>query len=205
MSDVLQPLARSAAWPSFTTTSTGSAAVRVIPRDELGIATMIASRGGGAALAERIHKLFGVELPGGPRRVPEGPAAFTGVGPGVWLVTREGEAVDDFAESLAREVGDIAAVSDQSDALAVLRISGPRVRAALCKLLPVDLHPRAFSIGDAAVTTAAHIGVTLWRLQDDPADSSVFELAVPRSMAESFWEALSAAAAEFGIEVRQMP
>lgn len=140
-----------------------------------------------------------MELPAEPRRVPAGTTAFVGVGPGVWLVTREGEATGAFAETLARDVGDIAAVSDQTDGVAVLRISGPGVRSALCKVLSVDLHPRAFGVGDAAVTTGAHIGVTVWRLEDESADSSVFELAVPRSMAESFWEALFAAAAEFGI------
>ena len=44
----------------------------------------------------------------------------------------------------ARALG-VAAVSDQSDARLVLRVSGPRVRDVLAKGVPVDLHPRRSS------------------------------------------------------------
>jgi heterotetrameric sarcosine oxidase gamma subunit len=79
----------------------------------------------------------------------------------------------------------------------VLRIGGPRARAALAKGCPLDLHPRAFGPGDTAVTAIAHVGVQLWQLDDAP----TYELAVPRSMAKSFWTWLSASAAEFGLAV----
>jgi methylglutamate dehydrogenase subunit D len=84
----------------------------------------------------------------------------------------------------------------------VLRVSGHKVRDALCKLVPVDLHPRTFRIGDVAVTVAAHIGATLWRLEDEQNGNSVFEIAVYRSLADSFWSALSESAAEFGFKLR---
>lgn len=158
---------------------------------------MIAARNQRAALADRVARLFGARLPAGPQRVLAGETAFIGVGPGVWLATSD--AGNSFAETLAQQVGDIAAVSDQTDAFSILRISGPKVRSALCKLIPVDLHPRTFDIGDSAVTVAAHMGVTLWRLEDEKPEWAVFELAVSRSMAESFWDAFSASAAEFGI------
>jgi sarcosine oxidase subunit gamma len=92
-----------------------------------------------------------------------------------------------------------AAIADQSDGQAVLRVSGQKVREALCKLVPIDLHPRAFGVGDVAVTVAAHIGVTLWRLPDELNGHAAFEIAVYRSLAGSFWAALSASAAEFGL------
>jgi sarcosine oxidase gamma subunit len=52
-----------------------------------------------------------------------------------------------------------------------------------------------------ASTVASHIGITLWRL-DDAADATpVFEVAVFRSLAGSFWHALAQSAAEFGLSV----
>ena len=93
---------------------------------------------------------------------------------------------------------DIASVVEQTDAYGVLRLTGPRVRDVLAKLFFIDLHPDAFKPGDVASTVAAHMGVTLWRPEDAP-DGAVFELAVHRSMASSFWHALHASAAEYGI------
>jgi methylglutamate dehydrogenase subunit D len=88
-------------------------------------------------------------------------------------------------------------VADQSDARLVLRLSGPSVRDILVKGVPVDLHPKAFKPGDVAVTLVAYIGVQL-----DMLDDATFQLTAPRSMAGSFWSWLTAAATEFGYEIR---
>ena len=95
-------------------------------------------------------------------------------------------------------VEEIASIVDQSDAYAILRLTGPRVRDALAKLVFIDLHPEAFKPGDVASTVAAHMGATLWRL-DDGADGAVFEIACYRSFASSLWHALATSAAEFGL------
>jgi len=95
-------------------------------------------------------------------------------------------------------IGAFAAVCDQSDGYAVLRLTGPMLRSALSKLIPIDLHSRAFKAGDVASTVAAHMGVTLWRLPD--ADGAlVVDIAVFRSLAGSFWHALAQSSAEFGL------
>ena len=78
------------------------------------------------------------------------------------------------------------------------RLSGPCVRTVLAKGVPLDLHPRAFGPGYAAVTAVAGIGVHLWQLAGEP----TYELAVPRGFAASFWRWLAAAAVEFGFAVR---
>jgi sarcosine oxidase subunit gamma len=106
---------------------------------------------------------------------------------------------NEFAASLQEEIGSLAAVSDQSDGYAVLRLTGPMLRNALAKIVPIDLHSRAFKPGDVASTVASHMGVTLWRLPDGPDGSTVVEIAVFRSLAGSFWHALSLSAAEFGL------
>jgi sarcosine oxidase subunit gamma len=73
----------------------------------------------------------------------------------------------EFAATLMKDLNGVASVADQSDAYVLIRLSGERVRDALAKLIPIDIHPRAFTVGDAATTVAALIGVTLWRLADE--------------------------------------
>jgi len=98
---------------------------------------------------------------------------------------------------LTAELGQLAAVTDQTDARAVLKLHGPRVRDVLAKGCPVDLHPRAFRRGDTALTTIGGIGTQIWWADVDEA----FHLAVPRSMAGSFWSWLVPSAQEFGVEI----
>ena len=101
-------------------------------------------------------------------------------GPDHWLFVGKERGL--IAEIAARLAG-LAAVSDQSDARAVLRVSGPRVREALAKGCMIDLHPRAFQPGSTALTSIAYMGVQLWQVDDAP----TYDLAVFRSLAGSFW------------------
>jgi heterotetrameric sarcosine oxidase gamma subunit len=127
-----------------------------------------------------------------------------GLGPDSWLASKERDG-NDFAVSLRAALGTIASVSEQSDGYAVLRLSGSKVRETLAKLIPIDLHPRAFRPGNAASTVASHIGVTLWRLDDSTDGLSVFEMVMFRSLAASFWHALAENAADLGLNRRSNP
>ena len=172
--------------------------VIVSDRDGLGLATVLARKDADAALAQRVCEHFRVELPQGPYRATGGHFALAGTGPRAWLATFE-RGGNGFAVRLRERIGDLASVSDQSDGYALLRLAGPKVRDTLCKLVPLDVHPRAFKIGDVAVTVAAHIGATLWRLEDHADGSPVFEIAVFRGLATSLWQALRESAAEFDV------
>jgi heterotetrameric sarcosine oxidase gamma subunit len=174
--------------------------VIAIDRDGLGLATILVSKNRLGALSQRIGELFGVELPQSSRRVSAGDVAFASVGPEAWLATRESGG-NAFTASLQDEIGSLASVSDQSDAYAVLRLTGPKVLETLAKMIPIDVHPRAFTPGDVASTVAAHIGITLWRLADSSDGTPLFEVAVFRSLAVSFWHALCTSAGEFGVTV----
>lgn len=192
-----------AAFADLPIAAPGSGVI-VQERDSLGIASVLAKRGQQDALTKRIREHFGIELSPGPKRSAAGDYAFIAMGPNTWLAT--GEATGNaFVTSLTDALGEHAAISDQTDGQAVLRVSGPKARNALCKLVPIDLHPRIFRSGDVAVTVAVHIGTTLWRLDDDPNGQSVFEIAVLRSLAGSFWTALSESAAEFGLKMNGQP
>lgn len=172
-------------------------AFSAVVREGFGLAAVLARRGASAALAERVRLRFGVELPRGPRREASSAVAFIGTGPDAWLAMAE-RGGNEFAATLAADLDGAASVSDQSDGYVSIRLMGAGVRRVLAALIPIDVHPRAFDVGHAAATVAAHIGVTLWRLPDRSDKAPVFEILLFRSLAASFRHALDQAAAEFG-------
>jgi sarcosine oxidase subunit gamma len=115
-------------------------------------------------------------------------------GPGQWLIVTKHP---DVVAPLALELSDLAAVTDQSDARAILRLSGARARDVLAKGCLIDLHPRAFQVGDVALTSISHIGVQIWQVDEAPS----YDMSVPRSMIGSFWSWFEASAVEFGYSV----
>lgn len=190
---------RQSAWAGLlpagrTGCAVGPPGVTVSPLDDLGLATVMARNGALAELARLLSASHGIDLPARPIVAAGGALSLVWAGPEQWLAVSHDRSI---ARRLADELAGLASVADQSDGRAVLRIGGPRARAALAKGCPLDLHPRAFGPGDTAVTAIAHVGVQLWQLDDAP----TYELAVPRSMAKSFWTWLSASAAEFGLVV----
>ncbi len=176
----------------------GAPGLTVEVRHDYAIASVEARRGRAPALATRARAAFGLALRTGPHRASAGPIAFAAAGPAHWLATARAVEPQGFAAKLARELTGLAYVTDLSDGRIILAVGGPKVREALAKGVPIDLHPRAFRPGDAAVTVAHHIGVHLWLIDDAP----TFELAVPRSYAASFWHWLVEAGGEFGVEIR---
>lgn len=179
--------------------SGGAAAAGVTVRLEggFGLATLIAPESAAASLAGAVRAMLGLDLPSSPAASASESHALLWSGPGQWLLrARERSGFHALLAGLSAH----AAVSDQSDARAALRLSGARVRDVLAKGSMVDLHPSAFPIHAVALTSFAHVGVQLWRGEDGP-DGPVFEVLVARSMAGSFWAWFSASAAEFGCHV----
>ena len=136
------------------------------------------------------------ELPRGPQRAANDAVAFAGTGPGAWLAA--GASGDGFAAKLREALGGLAAISDQSGGTAVLRLSGKRgARRArqgrrdrpACARLRAG---RRCGHGGGASRPDVVAAPTM-------AEGAVFEVAVARSLAGSFWHWLAASAAEFGL------
>lgn len=176
-------------------TKENSAGVIAQVRHSLGIAKILVRKNAATALAQHFQTHFNCTLPTSPRRTCGNDIAVIGTGPGSWLAMCENGA-NDFASSLPPILGPFAAVSDQSDAYGVFRLKGPHLRAALSKLVPIDIHDRAFKVGDVAQTIAGHVGILFWRL-DDVAGSPVFDVAMARSFSVSLRHSLIQSAAEF--------
>lgn len=181
---------------SNESSASGAAGVQVTTHADLGIVKLSARRRGRPALNEHFRADFAIDLPASPRRVAGPHMAAIGLAPDSWLLTCESSSYS-LANSLKSSLGSIASIADQTDAYVVLTLRGSKLRETLAKLIPIDLHPRSFKLGDAAQTVAHHISIILWRLEDID-NLAVFELAVPRSYYASLLESLYESAAEFG-------
>lgn len=171
-----------------------AANLEIRARDDRTIASIAARRGATNALIGAVQAAYGIALPLTPRLVVADSVTFLWAGVGRWLAMADaGGGRRDLAAELLPLVAEHASLADESDARAIIAISGGAARDCLAKGFPIDFHPRAFTTGDVAITHAAHIGAMIW--QTDAAPS--YEIAVPRSYAESFAEWLRHAAAEY--------
>jgi heterotetrameric sarcosine oxidase gamma subunit len=166
-------------------------------REGRAVARVAARRGRRSRAAQVLRENLGIEPPDAPLRVSQGDIALAAIAPGTWLALREG-AGNDFAQSLRPLLRDCASIADLTDAYAMLRLTGPDVRATLAKLVPIDIHTRAFGVNAVAQTLCGHMSVILWRLEDSATWGPTFEIWVGRSLAVSLHEALGQSAAEFG-------
>lgn len=120
----------------------------------------------------------------------EGTAADTvlPLGPSRWLAVHE-ERPGGLSSVVDAHGGTSAAV-DVSHAMTRVRVSGIGSRSLLAAGITIDLHPEAFTAGDAAVTTYREVSVVLFARGED-----TFDLYTPRSLAASLWQWLADAAA----------
>jgi methylglutamate dehydrogenase subunit D len=177
--------------------SYGEPGIVISERIGLGLATVAARRGKADALSQAVANAYGVDLPTSSRVIQGSQVSFIGYGPGQWLAVSASLANEALARELSAKLAGLASISDQSGGRTVLRLSGPHARDVLAKGLPIDLDPRAFSLGSAATSAISHMGVQLWQLDD----TRSYDLAIFRSVSESFWSWLTASAAEFGYAV----
>ncbi|TIT24756.1 MAG: sarcosine oxidase subunit gamma [Mesorhizobium sp.] len=161
---------------------------------------VMARRGKAAELAKAAETRFGVAAPGTPKAVRVADATLIWSGPDQFLVLCNGgkHAIEPLSQAFAQS----GSLSDQSDARALISVSGEKARAILAKLSSLDLHPAAFPAGTAAATSVDHTSVNLWRGNDRPDGQAVFNLLVFATFAESLWHTMLDAAAEYGVDIR---
>lgn len=186
-------LAARSAFTDLKSTAHDNLSIEV--RDDLTIVSLAAGRGKSEALRAAMRDAYGVNLPDTPERV-EGSGGVSVIwhGPEQWFVIAErGTGGRDLENELKPIAGSHAAIVDQGDGRAVVRVSGAHVRDVLAKGIGLDLHPKAFKPNGVAITHASHIGIVLWQADTSPA----YEIAMFRSFADSFARWLTHSAAEF--------
>ena len=83
------------------------------------------------------------------------------------------------------KVGETIYVTDQSDSWVIIKIGGPKSRAALERVCPIDLNPDFFPAGNVARTLLDHLGTIIMAEGNDQ-----FLLLSARSSAHSFCKTL---------------
>jgi len=170
--------------------------VVAVERIGLAIATIILRRDKLRELAAAVTANFAVDLPVGAEWTANNGVALLGTGPGKWLAINDTRDTE-FVSNLETQLQGFASVVEQSDGLGVLRLSGPALSETLAKGVQIDLAPVAFPTGSVAVTSIAHIGATLWKVDDRP----TIDVAVARSLSNSFLHWLEASASSCGLTV----
>jgi heterotetrameric sarcosine oxidase gamma subunit len=174
---------------------TGSGVIAT-ERLQLTIATVMRRKDKGPEFAAAVKRKFGFDPPDEPRWVSARGTAMLGIGRGKWLAIREQDEDGSFFARLSAKLEGLASVIEQSNALGVLRLSGPMLHPTMEKGVQLDLAARTFPVGSVAVTSIAHIGVTLWKVDEAP----TIDVAVARSLADSFLHWLESSAALHGLE-----
>jgi methylglutamate dehydrogenase subunit D len=194
---MLSPLAGAAAPGRYGRLSAqaGEAPGVVICELRAGFATLVTRLGRAAALRGAAREAFAMPLPGPGRCAFAGDMTFVWCGPERWLALQRPAPPEGMEARLSLPLHGLATVVEQSHGALLLRAGGRRIRDALAKGVPIDLHERAFGAGHAAATAVAAIGLLMWQRDEAP----TYELLVARSVAASFWRWLSVASAAYGL------
>ena len=94
-------------------------------------------------------------------------------------------ATPDAEPFVAKKLKGTAYTTDQTDVWTGLILSGAHARNVLERICPIDLHPGAFAVDDAARTLMEHLGVLIIRT-----DTDEFLLMSASSSAKSFLHAI---------------
>lgn len=148
----------------------------VLIDDGFGVAPF---KGQTKAVSEALTSAIGIGLPAPNRMISKGGVRAIWVGAGRALVC--GGALPDLTG--------LAAVTNQADGLAAVRIEGAGAEATLARLIPLDLRPATFKRGHTARTLINHMSGSVTRV-----GAAAFEVMVMRSMAGTIVHELTEAA-----------
>ena len=118
------------------------------------------------------------------------------LGPRSWLLVAEaaGSPLADFVEKRNALNAAGGALFDLSAARVAYRVAGVRATDVLATGCPLDLHPRAFRVGDCAQSVFGRVNALLYKSDAAP----TFVIMVARSFARDVWQALCLSAARYG-------
>ncbi|MEM9575915.1 MAG: sarcosine oxidase subunit gamma family protein [Pseudomonadota bacterium] len=153
---------------------------------DLGVMTTIAPFAGQeAAVSQALKEAHGVGFP---------PLDAT--------IQKDGTRVLWFGRDMALLTGQLpdaglakfAALTDQSDGWAAIKISGSGVEDVLARLVPVDLRPSAFAEGQTCRTLVGHMAASITRTGKDALLILVFR-SMATTLVDELHEAMEAVAA----------
>ena len=147
--------------------------------------------------AAAVKSALGLDLPQDPLTSSRSnDAACLWLGPDEWMIVGGDNVAVDFGDNHHQ-------IADVSDYYTVIEISGRRARDALMKLTTLDIHPRAFQVGQVAGSVFGHANAWLWLTGESDDDGPVFRLIVRWSMADYLWCLLAECSREWGMPEEQ--
>lgn len=115
------------------------------------------------ALREALRQALDLILPQAQNASMRGDYALLPLTPAEWLLELPADKTESVQIDLSQRVGSsLAVVTDLSEALASLEVSGAGAREILMTGCSLDLTPRAFSCGRVACTALADVPAILW-------------------------------------------
>jgi sarcosine oxidase subunit gamma len=160
------------------------AGIRLRAPEGLAIVSLALPLGGEASAEKAVKSAYGAALPEPGQSVVTKDARLVRLGVDQAFVMFKHTAPN--AEPVvAGKLNSAAYTTDQTDVWVALEISGARCRAALERICPLDLHPDAFAVDQAARTVMEHLGVLIIRTGED-----VYLLLSASSSAGTFQHAL---------------
>ena len=151
------------------------------------------------ALASAVQNATGVALPPSANTVSTGGGRqILWLGPNEWWLTAPDGEAESLLEALrAGFAGQHATACDVSESRAILRLKGPKAREVLMRGVSLDLHPRAFHVGECAQTGLSRANALLHLLDNAP----TFEIYVLKSFSDYLWRWLEIVARDFNFAV----
>ncbi|MHA3903009.1 sarcosine oxidase subunit gamma [Castellaniella sp. WN] len=148
----------------------------------VGLANLRVDPGSGAIL-DALRAGLGLELPVAPNTVARGRDMMAlWLGPDEWLLRASSDGPADLPARVEQTLaGHEFAVTDQTSGYSVVQLHGPGTRDVLNAGCPLDLHPRALTLGQCAQSHFFKTSVLL-RPLDEQGDG--WELIVRRSFAD---------------------
>lgn len=151
------------------------------------MASVAARNGQAGALQAAVTKGLSLTFPEVGKAITAGDFSALWIGPEQWMMVADHDAHEGIADELKALVGDTASVVEQTDGWCHFDVKG----IALCELFErlTKAPVRQMAPGEVTRSTVEHLGVFLWRLDDQ-------RMAVigPRSSAASLHHALTTVA-----------
>ena len=171
--------------PPLAGTDMRLAGVRLWAPADLAVVSIALPLGQEAAAGGAIETAYGAALPEiGKSVVAAEETRLVRLAPDlVFAVFRR--ATPDAEHHVAERLQGAAYSTDQTDIWVALALSGAGARRGLERICPIDLHPDAFALNDAARTVMEHLGVLILRIGADE-----YLLLSAASSAHSFLHAL---------------
>lgn len=150
------------------------------------LALILVRSGRIAQLRAAVADKLGIELPQDLRVSSTERLTLMSCGPGAYLAASTPGASCASVVDMRQRFGELAEVVDCSDNFTVLGLGGPRAQELVARICAIDLNARELPAQLAIVTLIFQVRTYVWRL----AQTGPYTMAVPRSMAVGFWDAL---------------